>query len=78
MSLIAFPTPSKQGRVEIAMARAARRKLRKSQEDTSAAVGMKAKQKEIRQSENFDMFSLAAIVLVVAVHVVPLTASTCK
>lgn len=61
------------------MARTPRRKLRKTQEDTSAAGGIKRKQKEITPSEKFEMFSLAAVVLVVAVSVVPLAASsTCK
>lgn len=51
----------------------------KSSKDTSALVGVKATQKEMTQSDDFDMFSLAAIVLLVAVNVVPLTAlSTCK
>lgn len=61
------------------MARTTRKKLRKIQEDTSAAGGVKGKQKEMTSSEKFDMFSLGAVVLVVAVYVVPLTASsTCK
>lgn len=60
----------------------AKRKLKKSSKDTYSAVGAKGRQEEMTQPEKYHnvMFSLAAIALVVAVCVVPLTAeiSTCK
>lgn len=53
--------------------------MKKSKDTSAAVVGGEARQKGMTQSEDFDMFSLAAIVLLVAVYVVPLTAlSTCK
>lgn len=61
------------------MEKAARRKPRKTPKDTSAVAEVKARQEEMTMSEDFNMFSLAATVLAVAVFVVPLTAlSTCK
>lgn len=58
----------------------AKRKLRNTSKDTSSVVGVKAGQKEMTQPYHYDMFTFAAIALVVAVCVVPLTAeiSICK
>ena len=56
-------------------------KRKKSKETSSVVGGKQTSQKEMTQPEKYSvMFPLAALVLVVAVLVVPLTAemSTCK
>lgn len=58
----------------------AKRKLKKNPKEPSSVVGEKqARHREMTQTEKY-IFSLAAIALVVAVCVAPLTAeiSTCK
>ncbi len=60
----------------------AKRKLKANSKDTYSAVGAKGRQREMTQPEKNHnvLLSLAAIALVVAVCVVPLTAelSPCK
>nr|XP_046268728.1 heparan-alpha-glucosaminide N-acetyltransferase isoform X2 [Scatophagus argus] len=53
----------------------AKRKI-KTSKDTASVVRVKAKQKEMAQTEKSDHFSIAAIILIVAVCVAPLTASS--
>lgn len=57
----------------------AKRKPKKFK-DASSVVGAKARQNGMTQPGKYDMFAIAAVALVVAVCVVPLTAeiSTCK
>uniref|UniRef100_A0A671XNH9 Heparan-alpha-glucosaminide N-acetyltransferase n=1 Tax=Sparus aurata TaxID=8175 RepID=A0A671XNH9_SPAAU len=52
----------------------AKRKLKKNFKGTSSVAGGEASQKEMAQPEKYYMFSLAAIALLVAVSVAPLTA----
>lgn len=61
----------------------AKKKLKKNCGDTSSVVGLKeTRQNVMTQPEQFHTFSFAAVVLVVGVFVVPLTAEvsnvTCK
>lgn len=60
----------------------AKRKLKKNFKGTSSVAGGEASQKEMTQPEKYYMFSLAAIALLLAVSVAPLTAEmsnfTCK
>lgn len=57
-----------------------KRKPKNNSRDASSVAGVKAKQKEMTELQKHDMFSPAAIALVVAVFAAPLTAevSTCK